>query len=140
MLVNTHKFATRIIIAIAILFSSSSAVELDWLHDFDEAMAQAKKEDKGVYLFIGADQCKFCAMFKNNTLSDKALMQRLEKDYVPLYLSRDQHKIPEGFQTKGAPIHYFLTSDAKIIYNSWGSIDIPGFYDLLEDAELNAKD
>ena len=134
------KTIASIIIAIAMLFPSLHAVELDWLNDFDKAMEQAKREHKGVYLFIGADKCKFCAMFKENTLSDRALMQRLEREYVPLYLSRDQHKIPNGFQTKGAPIHYFLTSDAQIIYNSWGIIDIAGFYDLLEDAELNTKD
>jgi uncharacterized protein YyaL (SSP411 family) len=127
-------------ISMVMLVSSLAAVELDWLHDFDQAMEQAKKEHKGVYLFIGADKCKFCAMFKKDTLSDKALMARLERDYVLLYLSRDRHTIPDGFQTKGAPIHYFLTSDAKVIYTSWGIIDIAGFYDLLEDAELNTED
>lgn len=123
-----------------ILMSSLYAVELEWLHDYDKALVQAKKEHKGVYLFIGADKCKFCDIFKRNTLSDKALMKQLEKDYVPLYLSRDQHKIPGGFQTKGAPIHYFLTADEKVIYHTWGSTDIAGFYDLMDDAELNRQD
>lgn len=137
---NLNMFILRPAISILLLVSSLCAIELDWLHDYDKALAQAKKEHKGVYLFIGADKCKFCAMFKKDALSDKVLMQRLEQDYVPLYLSRDQHKIPSGFETKGVPRHYFLTSESKVIYQSWGIIDKAGFYDLLENAELNTKD
>lgn len=137
---NSKLFGIKLIIFMIFFMPSLYAVELNWLHDHDKALVQAKKEHKGVYLFIGADTCKYCDMFKENTLSDKALIKQLKKDYVPLYLSRDRHQIPDGFQTKGAPIHYFLTEDGKVIYQTWGILDITGFYDLLEDADLNAKD
>ncbi len=133
-------FIVKIIISILLLLTPLSAIELDWLHDYDKALAEAKKENKGVYLFIGADKCKFCALFKENTLSDDALMQRLRKDYVLLYLSRDRHKIPSGLQTKGAPIHYFLDADGKIIYNTWGNRGLRGFHLLLDEAELSKEE
>ena len=45
--------------------------ELNWIHNYDEALIQAQKEQKNVYLFIGADNCRFCERFKDLTLSKK---------------------------------------------------------------------
>lgn len=116
------------------------AIELNWEHNYEKALAQAKKEHKYVYLFIGADKCKFCAMFKKETLSDKELMNRVKKDYVLLYMSRDQHKIPSKFKLKGVPRHYFLDEDGNIMHEAWGSREVAGFHLVLDEAELNKED
>ena len=115
------------------------AVELDWLHDYDTALIQAKKEKKDVYIFIGADKCRFCARFKKITLSDKDIMKKLRSTYVLVYLSRDQHKIPSWFETKGVPRHYFLTADGEIYHDTWGGREVNGFYDVLDEAELKKE-
>lgn len=126
---------------IMVLFASALySTELDWSHDYEQALAQAEKEQKDVYLFIGADKCKFCDRFKKMTLTDKGILKRLNRDYVLLYLSRDQHKIPGRFKTKGVPRHYFLTPQGKIIHQTWGGREVHGFYDVLDEAELNKMD
>jgi len=139
MLKNGRLLGIKVIIMI--MFASSlCAGELEWLHDYDKAMAQAKKEQKDVYLFIGADKCKFCARFKAITLANTDVIKRLKKDYVLLYLSRDQHTIPLGFKTTGVPRHYFLTTRGQIIHDTWGGREVAGFYDVLDEAELNRDD
>jgi len=130
----------KYLIIITLLFSSLSAKELNWLHHYDSALQLAKMQNKDVYLFIGADECRFCDKFKRETLSNKEVIKKLRENFILLYLSRDQHKIPKRFKTKGVPQHYFLTPEGKIILTTNGSREIPGFYLLLEEVDLLKDD
>jgi uncharacterized protein YyaL (SSP411 family) len=112
------------------------AIELDWGHDYTKALAQAKKENKLVYLFIGADNCKHCERFKKQTLSNKELIADMKEEYVLLYMSRDKHKIPDGFEKFGVPFHYFLTPEGKIIAEIQGSREPMGWQDALDEVDL----
>lgn len=118
------------------LLSSLFSADLPWLHDYDAAIKQAQKEKKEIYLFVGADVCRWCDRFKEMTLSKKDVIARLEKEYILLYLSRDRHKIPNRFTTQGVPRHYFLKSDGTIIYEDRGSREADGFLSLLDEVEL----
>ena len=119
-----------------LLSSTLGAVELNWEHNYENALATAKKEHKSVYLFIGADNCKHCERFKEQTLSNKALIETMKKEYVLLFMSRDQHKIPDKFEKYGVPFHYFLTPDGKIIAEVQGSRELAGWYDVLDEVDL----
>ena len=130
----------RIFIFTIIFVSSLCSIELNWLHNYDAALVQAKKEHKDVYLFIGADECRWCDLFKKVTLSKKEVMDRLQEDYIPVYLSRDQHFIPKHFAIKGVPRHYFLTPKGKIIHEDRGSREPAGFFDMLDEADLKKGD
>lgn len=126
----------KLLIFIALLLSTLYGSDLDWLHDYDAALKQAKKEKKSVYLFIGADVCVWCDKFKKMTLSDKSVMKKLREDYILLYMSRDRHKIPSRFIVKGVPRHYFLTSEGKVIHEDRGSREIDGFMGMLDEVSL----
>lgn len=129
------KSALLVLIFVSSLFS----YELDWIHDYDKALILAQKEQKTVYLFIGADNCRFCERFKDLTLSKKEVMDTLKKDYIPLYLNRDRHAIPEHFVIQGVPRHYFLTPCGNIIHADAGSREPAGFYDILDEVELKKE-
>lgn len=119
-----------------IFLAALNASELNWIHNYDEALTLAKKEQKYVYIFIGADNCRFCERFKDLTLSKKEVMDTLKKDYIPLYLNRDQHEIPKRFIIQGVPRHYFLTPSGEIIHEDAGSREPAGFYDILDEVDL----
>ena len=119
-----------------IFITSLYSYELDWLHNYKEALSLAKKENKYIYVFVGADDCRFCERFKDLTLSKKEVMDTLKKDYIPVYLSRDQHIIPKCFVTQGVPRHYFLTPNGNIIHSDAGSREPDGFYDILDEVDL----
>ena len=55
-------------------------------------------QNKNVFLFIGADECRYCDKFVKETLSKEDVIKRLKEDYILLYMSRDQHKIPDKFE------------------------------------------
>ena len=111
--------------------------ELNWIHNYDKALLMAKEQNKGIYIFIGADRCRFCTILKDEAFSKKSIMKRLKKDFIPVYMSRDRHKIPTRFSTKGVPRHYFLTNDEKLIYEDQGSREESGFHLLLDEVELS---
>ncbi len=136
-----HKFSLigNVLLLIFLLISTLDAVELNWEHNYDNALATAKKEKKMVYLFIGADQCRHCDRFKEQTLSNKDLIKEMKKEYVLLYMSRDQHKIPDGFEKYGVPMHYFLTPEGKTIAVVQGSRELEGWYDVLDEVELRKE-
>jgi len=119
-----------------LLTLSLFGAELDWIHDYDKALALAKKEHKDVYLFIGADACPYCKKFKETTLSQKYIMDAINAEYVPVYLSRDQHSIPDTFEKFGAPRHYFLTSKGVVFNEDAGYFDPQRFLELLKEARL----
>ena len=133
---NNFLFLTKIFFSILILSSTLNAIELNWEHNYENALATAKKEQKMVYLFIGADKCTHCERFKKLTLSNKTLIERMKKKYILLYMSRDQHKIPDGFEKYGVPFHYFLTPTGKIVAEVQGSRELEGWYDVLDEIDL----
>ncbi|TKI68720.1 thioredoxin family protein [Sulfurimonas crateris] len=130
----------KIFISLFILYSTLFSAELNWLNDYAKALSEAKKQEKGVYLFIGADECRWCERFKKLTLSNQRAIDRLEEEYVLLYLSRDRHHIPKQFVTKGVPRHYFLTNRGEIIHADRGSREVDGFLDLIEEVNLKKED
>ncbi len=131
--------STAILLLSLIMTLALGDTALDWEHNYDNALATAKKENKAVYLFIGADNCRHCDRFKSQTLSNKALIEDMKKEYILLYMSRDQHNIPEGFERYGVPMHYFLTPKGKIIAVIQGSRELEGWYDVLDEVDLKRE-
>ena len=124
-----------------LFITSLFAYETDsWIHDYNKGVKLAQKEHKNIYLFIGADACKFCKIFKEKTLSQKSVMDRLHKDYVVIYLSRDRHFIPDKFEKFGAPRHYFLDQNGKILFATFGVLEPAGFFTILDEADLSKED
>jgi thioredoxin-related protein len=122
-----------------LLTASLWSIELDWGHDYKKALEISKKENKNIYLFIGADNCRFCERFKKITLSNKDVMKRLRKEYVLLFLNRDHHNIPKKFEKFMVPRHYFLDKNAKILYETRGSREVAGFNLLLDEVEIEIE-
>jgi uncharacterized protein YyaL (SSP411 family) len=129
-------FLSKFFFSILLLSSSLNAIELNWEHNYENALLTAKKENKLVYLFIGADRCIHCDRFKEQTLSNKELIETMKEDYVLLYMSRDKHIIPDQFEKYGVPMHYFLTPDGKITAHIRGSRELSGWYDVLDEIDL----
>ncbi len=130
------------ILLLSLLFITSLlSYETDsWIHNYKIGVKLAQKKHKNIYLFIGADRCRFCKIFKEKTLSQKIVIDRLKKDYVVIYLSRDRHTIPEKFEKFGVPRHYFLDQNGKILFATFGVLEPAGFFTILDEADLNKED
>jgi len=125
------------ILLISLFAISLFAIELPWLHDLKKAKKVAQKEHKDIYVFVGADKCRFCDMYKKEALSKPKVIEALKKHFVLVYLSRDRHKIPKDFQKFGVPLHYFLKSDGTIYFLDAGVKNAEGVFLMIDEAELN---
>lgn len=121
------------------IVTTLQGVELDWEHSYSKALADAKRENKIVYLFVGADRCKYCEKFKKMTLSKYEVIDHMKKNFVLLYMSRDQHNVPDKFEQFGVPRHYFLTQKGEVIRSEQGIWDIEGWYTILDEV-ISEKD
>ena len=137
---NNFLSFSKIFFVLFLLSSTLNAIELNWEHNYDSALATAKKEHKMVYLFIGADRCIHCDRFKEQTLSNQALIEQMKKKYILLYMSRDQHNIPDGYEKYGVPMHYFLTAEGKTVAVVQGSRELEGWYDVLDEIDLMGEE
>ena len=136
-----YNFAMKTLLLSLLFVTTLFSYETDsWINDYNTGLKLAQKEHKNIYLFIGADACKFCKIFKEKTLSQKNVMDRLHKDYVLIYLSRDRHEIPTKFERYGAPRHYFLDQNGKILFATFGVLEPAGFFTILDEADLNSGD
>ena len=63
-----------------------------WLTDYENALKEAKKEDKNVLVyFTGSDWCPPCKMLKTD-LFDSEEFKALSEDYVLLYVDIPRNK------------------------------------------------
>ncbi len=130
----------KVISLVTLLTSVNYADVSTWGHNYNEALQKAQKENKLVYMFIGADRCKYCDRFKKMTLSKDKIIKEMKKSYILLYLSRDRHEIPDKFEIVGVPKHYFLTPRGKIVYEDHGIQEPEGWFTILDSVDLNRED
>lgn len=125
------RYFISIIFLSTLLFSAN----LDWSNNYDEALIQAKKENKFIYVLITSDDCRWCRKFEKTTLQDKDIKKRLEKEYITIHLSRDRHKIPTDFETSPVPRHYFLDQKGDILYNTLGHRNVELMNSFMDNAK-----
>jgi len=118
---------------ILILFFLSSLFSFEWPSDYEEAISQAKVEKKGVYVFVGSAYCGFCEKLKKTTFADPEVLEKLKKEYVVIYLSKDIDDIPSHLNITFYPAHYFLDSNGKIIHSTAGYRGKKCFLELLKE-------
>ena len=124
---------------IIVMALALSAAELNWTSDYQQALKDAKKQDKLVYILITSDSCKWCRKFEATTLQDKAIQKRLTKEFVKVHLSRDRHTIPKQFKTTPVPRHYFTDTKGNILYDSLGYRGVSCFDAFMDNAQDKLK-
>ncbi|PHQ56415.1 MAG: thioredoxin [Sulfurimonas sp.] len=120
---------------IILLATTLFSANLDWPSDYDQALVDAKKQDKLIYLFITSDNCKWCKKFANTTLQDKLIKKRLHSEFITIHMSRDKHSIPKQFETAPVPRHYFTDTEGNILYSSLGHRGLPCFNAFMDNAQ-----
>ncbi|MBU1657460.1 thioredoxin family protein [bacterium] len=129
------KTVLKYLISVVLLASALLGAELDWSHDYEAALQQAKKEKKDVYMLVTSADCRWCRKFEATTLQDESILAQLNKKYVLLHIDRDKDAMPEIFKKQRVPRHYFITSEAKIIYSFLGYWNSEDFASFLKDVD-----
>ena len=125
---------------IMLLISSLISAELGWSDDYEASLKLAKAQKKDLYVFVTSSTCRWCRKFENTTLQDKEILKKLNKKYVLVHADRDMDDLPEWFDLRRVPKHYFVTSSGKEIYSFLGYWDSLDFKSYLGDVDKAKKE
>lgn len=129
----------RYILSLLLLSITLFGADLAWPNDYKKALADAKAENKFVYILITSDSCRWCREFERTTLQDSAIQERLSKEFVTIHLSRDRDTIPKEFATAPVPRHYFVDANGETLYGSLGHRDVEMFDAFMDNAHERYK-
>jgi thioredoxin-related protein len=127
----------KLLFSLCILGITLFSAELHFSNNYNKALKKAQKEHKLVYVLIVSDTCRWCKKFEKTTLQNKKIKERVNKEFVTVLLSRDQHAIPKSFKTSPVPRHYFVDAEGHILYSSLGYRDEEIFNSFMDNAQEN---
>jgi len=117
----------KYLLVIMLFAATLMATELHWYDEYEDALREAKKEHKLIYIFISSSQCGWCHKFEKTTLQDEAVKKELHKEFITVHLVRDFDTVPKEFEVRPVPRHYFTDANGKILYDSLGYREVDTF-------------
>ena len=103
---------------VAVLLSSLPG----YAGEYENGLAQAKKENRPLLLYLTAQNCYYCVAMEKTTLADKEILAIVKKDFV--FVMADIEKRADLLKTypiRGTPSSVFLDPSGKKL------LSIPGY-------------
>jgi len=99
----------------------------------EQGLVQAKKQQKKVFLYFWADWCQYCGKMEEETLSKKAVIDLLNKNFIPIKINSEvDRSIAERYFVRGLPTTWFLSAQGEKISNLPGYVEPDLFVPILE--------
>ncbi len=98
---------------------------INWQPWSSDALEQAKREDKLIFLSIGYASCHWCHVMARTTFSDKTVISLLNKNFVNILVDSEERPDLYGYfsdilsamgQPVGTPANFFLTADLTPLF------------------------
>jgi len=104
---------------------------LPWLDRLDQALVQAKRENKLVFIDFTGYTCVNCRWMEKNVFSDPHVMAKFRKDFVLVQLYTDGGEYAEAnqklqidrFKTVALPLYVVLDSDNRLLTRHAGILE-----------------
>ncbi|HEY6042816.1 MAG TPA: thioredoxin domain-containing protein, partial [Anaerolineae bacterium] len=118
---------------------------VDWQAWNEEALAQAKQEDKPIFLSIGYSSCHWCHVMEKESFEDKETADILNKHFVPIKVDREERPDLDSIYMDavvamtgqgGWPMSVFLSPEGTPFYGgtyfpNTRRYGMPAFQDVL---------
>lgn len=118
---------------------------VDWRPWGDEALAQAREEDKPIFLSIGYSACHWCHVMEHESFENEEIAAYLNEHFVSIKVDREERPdLDDIYMTAvqimtgrgGWPMTVFLTPDLKPFYGGtyyppFDRQGMPGFLSVL---------
>jgi len=114
------------ITSMAVFSAAAIAGEGAWLHDFEAAKAQAKAENKPIFInFTGSDWCGWCIKLEKEVFNQKEFQDYakehlilMEVDFpkkseLPAKVKAQNKALDKEFKIEGYPTLFLLDADGK---------------------------
>lgn len=128
----------KLLLMLIFLGTLSLFGEPNWACSYGKAFEQAEKEHKGVMIMLSRKNCDACWYMENVVFEDDELTERMEKNFVPLYLDVHDDDI-HGLSYIGTPTFYFKKSGGRTIKRLDGASNVKEFSESLGEIEKALK-
>ena len=91
-----------------ILVNIANATDIKYASSYEEAVVQAKEQNKKLMLFMHSDYCPWCKKMKRTTLKNKEVVDDINKNYIFVQLDIDFDDFPSKFKPNGVPTTYVI--------------------------------
>ena len=126
------KFLLMICLSVFHLY----ATEINWANSYADAMTKAKHEKKNVMVLITTHTCRWCRKLESETLVEKLVIKRLNKDYISVHITRGEGDYPSSLEAPGVPATYFLNQEGQpIIKRVMGYWNVEDYLSFLDDVD-----
>lgn len=130
---------------------------VDWWPWCEEALEEARRQDKPIFLSIGYSACHWCHVMAHESFDDQEVADALNRDFISIKLDREERPdIDEIYMTAcqiatghgGWPLTVFMTPDEKpffvgTYFPRYSRGEFPGFQTVvtsLASAWRDSKD
>jgi len=132
------------LLCIAGLSGSISAQGIDFIHDLDEAMSLAKKENKLVFVDFYTSWCSPCKKLSKEVFPQEKIGSYFNANFISCKIQCDDkgegEKLQKKYQIQSYPTLMFLNGDGEIIHSKSGAPSAEGLLKIAKNAsnpELN---
>ena len=109
-------------------------MSVNWIKDADEALGQAKEQNKPLLIDFGAEWCVFCRKMDQTTFIEPDVVARLNSDFIPVKLdasSKAAKSLAGKFSIQGLPTILVLDKDGNLKRKITGFVSPDRFLKLL---------
>src|SRR4030095_7005280 len=120
-----HQFTNKLINETSPYLLQHAHNPVNWFPWGDEALNQAKKENKPILVSIGYSACHWCHVMERESFEDEETARFMNEHFVNIKIDREErpdldHIYMDAVQAMtgsgGWPLNVFLTPDAKPFY------------------------
>ncbi|MEA3354384.1 MAG: thioredoxin family protein [Campylobacterota bacterium] len=109
------------IVSLSLLSISLSAQGLKHTTSYTEGLKDAISQKKPMVIFMYGNNCPWCSRMEKTTLSNKEVVEYLNKNFVFVALNQDRGGFPKKYTPKGVPTTYIVNPEnERIIYTMMG--------------------
>ena len=102
--------------------SAHEATLTGWTTDHREAWRSAQADQRPMLLYISSDNCVYCRKMVHDTLTEKAIAQQIQQQFVPVNLAaKDNRILVRKLRVKSYPTTVIISPRSVVLDY------IPGF-------------
>ena len=113
--------------------SNDSVSGLNISDNYDSALKDAKAQNKTVMVIFDQDSCSYCDLFKQDTLSNSKVQEKLNSGFVPVVVDINKdYDLASKYKVFGTPSVVFSDSNGKEIHRIGGYVDANEFLEEIK--------